>query len=86
MSDFVRTGVFANEQEIETINELAEDAKNTPVIALSTAHGLNSGGMSGDAWTRVKKAVYSCALIHGLPEIEGYYGFDGSNGEFLNNV
>ena len=86
MTDFVRTGVFASKQEIETIQELAEDARNTPVIALTTAHGLDSGGMAGDAWTRVNKAVYSCALIHGLPEIEGYYGFDGINGEFLDNV
>ncbi len=84
MSDFVRTGVFADKQEIETINELAAYARATPVIALSTAHGMQ-GGFSGDAWDRVNKAIYRCALVHGLPEIKGYYGFDGSNGEFLDN-
>ena len=84
MSDFVRTGVFADKQEIESINELAAQARVTPVIAFTTEHAME-GGFSGDAWSRVNKEIYRCALAHGLPEITGYYGFDGSNGEFLDN-
>ncbi len=78
-----RLNIFATEEEAKKIKELHKIAQNTPVIALSMAHGLNSGGFAGEAWTELKKYVHECALKHGLPEIEGFYGFDGENNEFV---
>lgn len=78
-----RTGVFATEDEAKEIIELHRVARSTPVIALSVAHGINSGGFAGEVWTRLKQTIHSFALTHGLPEIEGFYGFDGRNNEFL---
>ncbi len=83
MSDFDRSGVFASAEEIEEIAALAASARATPVIAMSSAHGLERGGFAGDAWRLVQEAVYRYALAHGLPDIVGFYGFDGANGEFL---
>ncbi len=83
MGEFVRTKVFANDDETEEIEKLAATARTTPVIALSSVHALEQGGFSGDAWKRVHETVYRYALAHDLPEIEGYYGFDSATGEFL---
>ena len=83
MSDYIRTQVFASEEAIQEIKNLAATARSTPVIAVSSAHGLDSGGFAGDAWRTVNEAIYKHALAGGLPEIQGYYGFDPSSGEFL---
>ena len=77
-----RLNIFATEEEKERINKLHKQAQNTPVMALSGAHAMR-GGFSGEIWDRLKKTVHKIALSHELPEIEGYYGFDGKNGEFL---
>jgi len=78
-----RTGIFATDEEAREIGELHDQAQKTPVIALTMMHGLSTGGFSEEAWTLVKKTVHKYALVHGLPEIEGYYGFDRSNNEFV---
>ena len=83
MPEFVRTGVFATEAETQEISELATAARSTPVMAVSSAHGIEGGGFAGDAWRRVNETIYRYALAHGLPKVEGFYGFDPSNAEFL---
>ena len=77
------TGVFATPEEIEKLKQQYYNAEKTPVIALSVAHGLRTGGFSGEAWTALYKACHRVALDHGLPEIEGYYGCDLETGEFV---
>ena len=79
-----RTGKFLTDEKTkEHILSLAKIAQNTPVIAFSTEHALKEGGLSGQAWNAVHEAIYRAALANGLPEITGYYGLDGGNGEFL---
>ena len=78
-----RLNIFATEEEMKRIKELHEIAKNTPVIAMSVKHGIEKGGFAGEADTALKTYVHKCALSHGLPEIQGYYGIDGGNKEFL---
>lgn len=75
------TGVFATPEELKELQELAASARNTPVIAFSTQHALQRGGLSGDMWKLVHERTYAIALAHGLPEIQGYYGVSG-DGEF----
>ena len=83
MAEFVRTGVFATKAETREISELAATARVTPAIALSSVHALERGGFAGDAWLAVQQRVYEYALVHDLPEVVGFYGFDASNAEFL---
>jgi hypothetical protein len=65
---YVRTGVFATEEEIQRM----KDACNTPCI------------MIGGHWPKSPhEVVHEIALTHGLPEINGYYGCDLLNGEFI---
>ena len=71
------TGKFATQEEIEHLQELLKKAQSTPVILLFGKHDL-----SGDAWKRVNEATYECALKHGLPEIDSYYGMK-EDGEFV---
>jgi nicotinamidase-related amidase len=78
-----RTEVFATDEETKAIADLVETARDTPIIATSSAHALDHGGFAGDAWTRVHETVYEYALAHGLPEIEGWYGFHLGDGEFI---
>lgn len=78
-----RTKTFATDAETKEIADLAEMARSAPVIALSSSHALDHGGFSGEAWDQVNKTIYKHALAHGLPEIEGWYGFDPTNSEFL---
>lgn len=65
-----RLNVFATEDEIKNIKAAA----SAPVMYLS-------GGqpMGGDP----VKMAHHAAIAHGLPEIEGYYGIDLKNGEFV---
>lgn len=68
MDDFIRTGVFATEEEIQRL----KNACNTPYI------------MVGGHWPRSPQVIaHELALKHGLPEIAGYYGCDLQNGEFV---
>ncbi len=72
------TGVFATDKERDECQNLAQEASRTPVMTLSS----NMPSFSAIAWERVNKTVYTAALAHGLPEIEGYYGMT-PNGEFV---
>lgn len=76
------TGVKATLEELANIQELAETARTTPVIALTMKDGMEGRDFASLAWKRCHKAVQEAALGHGLPEIEGYYGL-AEDGEFL---
>ena len=76
------TGVFATPEETKRCSEAANHAAHTPVIAFSSRHALEEGGLSGQAWKSAKELCHGFALSHGLPEIEGYYGIT-RHGEFV---
>ena len=78
-----RLNVFATQVEKGECVKLLKVAQNTPVIAFSSKHALEEGGLAGQAWSTLKKYCHKIALSHGLPEIEGFYGIDGETGEFL---
>ncbi len=77
-----RTAIFATKEEIEKCFKAADHAAHTPVIAFSSQHALEEGGLSGQAWKSAKELCHGFALSHGLPEIEGYYGMT-KDGEFV---
>lgn len=76
------TNVFASEDEIKQVKEAVQRAQSTPVIAFSSRHALEEGGLSGQAWKDAKELCHEFALAHGLPEITGYYGMT-NEGEFV---
>jgi len=76
------TKVFATEEEIEELTALLKKAQSTPSMALSTADALGGRDFASMAWIRLRKQLHACALKHGLPEIEGYYGMT-MDGEFV---
>lgn len=76
------TGIFATAEEVEQVQSAAKHAANTPVIAFSSRHALEEGGLSGQAWKSAKELCHQLALEHGLPEITGYYGMK-PDGEFV---
>lgn len=78
----IKTGVFATPTEIEELKDLLSRARNTPVIALSVAHGIERGGFAGEATQAMLERCHAIAISHGLPEIEGFYGCDLATGEF----
>lgn len=78
-----RTNVFATETEAKEISDLAVQARNTPVIAFSSAMALSGQDCASMAWDIVYKTTHKAALAHGLPEIPGYYGIDLENREFV---
>ncbi len=78
-----KLAVFATEDERKYLEGLLKQANRTPVIALSSKHALEKGGLSGEAWDRLKKECHRVALEHGLPEIPGYYGMLIENGQFV---
>ena len=78
------TGIFATEKEKKLLQKELITAQNTPVIAFSSAHALNQGGLAGQAWQALKEHCHKIAIKHGLPEIEGFYGMD-EKGEFVTN-
>lgn len=63
-----RTGVFATAVQVEEVKRAA----TTPLIALHL--GMPETPL---------QVAHRCALAQGLPEIQGYYGIDLSNGEFV---
>ena len=79
----IHTGTFASPTEIEELKDLLSRARNTPVIALSVAHGIERGGFAGEARQAMLKRCHEIALAHGLPEITGFYGCDLATGEFV---
>lgn len=76
------TGVFATEEEFAELKKLRNKAARTPVIALSSAQALSGRDSASVAWQRVKERCHALALEHGLPEVQGFYGIDGTK-EFL---
>jgi hypothetical protein len=78
-----RSKAKATQEERDEIVKLWEAAQSTPVIAFSSAHALEEGGLSGQAWSRLNRRVHELALAHGLAEQEGFYGLDPASGEFL---
>ncbi len=75
-------GIFATKEERDRCFEAANRASHTPVIAFSSKHALEEGGLSGQAWKSAKELCHEFALVHGLPEIVGYYGMT-KDGEFV---
>ncbi|KKM06125.1 hypothetical protein LCGC14_1747100 [marine sediment metagenome] len=78
-----RLNIFATKEETERMKKALITARNTPVIAFSSSHALNEGGLAGQAHKRVAEDCHALALAHGLPEIEGFYGLDCETGEFV---
>ncbi len=70
--NLVRTGVFATEEEVQKI----KDVLNTPCVMVG-------GYWPSDPNVNPKAMAHKLALKHGLPEIQGYYGCDLQNGEFI---
>ena len=78
-----RLNVFATKKETEKMKKALIAARNTPVIAFSSEHALNRGGLAGEAHQSVAEGCHKLALAHGLPEIQGFYGLDCETGEFV---
>jgi len=73
------TGVHATKEELAELEKLADAAENTPAITMAS----NQQDFASVMWERVEKATHACALEHGLPEIDGYYGVYLDDGEFV---
>ncbi len=76
------TSVYATEDEMARVSAAALRAASTPVIAFSSRHAMEEGGLSGQAWKSAKVLCHELALAHGLPEIPGYYGM-AKDGAFV---
>jgi len=72
----IRTGVFATDAQLQRLQDLAQQAHETPIMTVGgyTKHD--------EAWKRAKQACHKAALENGLPDIQGQYGLD-INGEFV---
>ena len=68
------TGIYATANEIKELQDLVKKAQDTPVIALTTSDMINGKDFASIAWDLVRKKCHELALVHGLPEISGYYG------------
>ena len=77
-----QTGVYATAEERDRVADAVRRAHRTPVIALSSRHALEQGGLSGQAWEHARQLCHDLALQHGLPEIQGWYGM-AEDGEFI---
>lgn len=78
--DIKRLGVFATSDEIAHIKH----CQSMPIM------GFTNPAPPGPGVSPViplcespQQAAHRAALAHGLPEIEGYYGIDLANGEFV---
>ena len=81
---FRRTGKMIEGEDLGELRRLLVTAQTTPVMAISMKHGLEEGGFSGQAWTRLHKFIEAKAISAGLPELsEGQYGCDTESGEIL---
>lgn len=78
----VHTGVRCTPEELAALKENAHRAAGTPVIALSLADGLAGRDFATQAWRGAQEECHACALRHGLPEFEGFYGIT-QEGEFV---
>jgi hypothetical protein len=76
------TGIKCTPEELKVLTEHANTAANTPVICFSVKEGLEGNDWASRAWRGVKEECHACALKHGLPEFEGFYGLT-RGGEFV---
>ena len=58
------------------LHKLAEEASRTPLIWIGGTYP------PPDPWQHPREETHRIALLHGLPEIEGFYGLN-DEGEFL---
>ncbi len=85
MNNFEQTGVFSTTEEHQEILKAIEVYNSTPYIAFTTKHAM-AGGLKEDEKERVHKLIHSVALSHGLPEINGYYGYNPDTLEFNKSI
>lgn len=72
--------VFATSEEIEFIKHCA----SMPVMGMTNPEPPGPGvSPVVPMFTSPVEAAHKAALAHGLPEIQGYYGIDLRNGEFV---
>jgi hypothetical protein len=80
MIPFTRLDVFATPEQIEAV-KLAQRA---PLIAMTNPEPPGPGiSPVVPMFSSPAQVAHAAALAQGLPEIEGYYGIDLSNGQFL---
>lgn len=73
----IRMNKFLSEESIKKARELAKLASTTPIIMVGNVDA------SSMAWDDFYQFVKEKALEQGLEDIQGYYGVDLSNGEFV---
>lgn len=78
----IKTGVECTQEELALLLEHANTAAHTPVICFSIKEGLAGNDWASRAWRGVTEECHACALKHGLPEIDGFYGITRA-GEFV---
>ena len=75
-----RLGVFATKEEIDYIKH----CQSMPLMAITNPAAPGPGVPHAVPMSESpQEAAHHAALAHGLPEIQGYYGIDLSNGEFV---
>ena len=76
----IHTNIFATKEEFADLKRLAECGwqNGDIMIVTSTMQGIQKD----NATINAEKACHKLALLHGLPEIEGYYGIT-KKGEFV---
>lgn len=80
MTSFKRLGVFASAEEMAFVKHCA----NMPVMGMTNPEPPGPGvSPVVNMFTTPIEAAHKAALAHDLPEFDGYYGIDLSNGEFL---
>ena len=78
--DIKRLGVFATQKEIDFVKH----CQQMPLMGMTNPEPPGPGiSPVVPMFTQPEEAAHRAALSHGLPEIEGYYGIDLSNGEFI---
>ena len=74
------TGVFATEEEMKDLRNLANAGWQHGEIMMVTS--VMQGIIKDQKTIDAEKTCHAIALSHGLPEIKGYYGI-AENREFV---
>ena len=78
--NFKRMNVFASKEEIE----YSEHCTNMPILGITNPEPPGPGVPAVIPMCESpQEATHKYALAHDLPEIQGYYGIDLTNGEFI---
>jgi hypothetical protein len=78
--DIKRLGVFATQEEIDFVKH----CQSMPLMGMTNPAPPGPGvPATVPMFMQPEEAAHRAALAHGLPEIEGCYGIDLSNGEFI---